>query len=110
MKPIILATIAVLLVSTDRAPAAPAAREKRDHWSFRPVARPAVPQTRDKAWPRNGVDRFVISRLEEAGLEPSPEAERLAWLRRVYFTLTGLPPSPAQVEAFVKDTRADAFE
>jgi hypothetical protein len=84
--------------------------DPRDHWSFRPVANPAPPATADQAWPRNAIDRFVLARLEREGLRPSPEAERRSWLRRVCFDLTGLPPSPEQVAAFVDDTRADAYE
>jgi len=76
--------------------------DKRDHWSFKPVVQPAVPDTRDKAWPRHDVDRFVLARLEEAGLEPAPEAEPVAWLRRVSLDLTGLPPTPEEVAAFLK--------
>ena len=84
--------------------------DKRDHWSFKPVAKPAPPETTDKAWPRNDVDRFILARLEKEGLRPSPEAERTTWLRRVSFDLTGLPPTPEQAERFAKDTRADAHE
>ncbi len=84
--------------------------DKRDHWSFKPVTDPSPPETKDEAWPRNDVDRFILARLEKEGLQPSPEAERVAWLRRVSFDLTGLPPSPEQVESFAKDTRSDAYE
>ena len=82
----------------------------RDHWSFKPVTHPEPPATLDKMWPRNGVDYFILERLEKEGLKPSPEAERVTWLRRVSFDVTGLPPSPEQVEAFLKDDRADAHE
>ncbi|MEP6667895.1 MAG: PSD1 and planctomycete cytochrome C domain-containing protein [Chthoniobacter sp.] len=85
-------------------------QDKRDHWSFKPLAKAALPETKDTAWPRNDVDRFILARLEKEGLRPAPEAERVAWLRRVSFDLTGLPPSPDQVESFVKDARSDAYE
>ncbi len=84
--------------------------DKRDHWSFKPVANPAPPETEDTAWARNDLDRFILSRLEKEGLQPSPEADRVTWLRRVSFDLTGLPPSPEQVQSFVKDTRGGAYE
>ena len=83
--------------------------EPREHWSFKPVTRPATPKTTNKRWPRNDVDRFILARMEREGLKPSPEADRVAWLRRVSFDLTGLPPPPERVEAFVKDRRDDAF-
>ncbi|MDR3401818.1 MAG: PSD1 and planctomycete cytochrome C domain-containing protein [Chthoniobacter sp.] len=85
-------------------------QDKRDHWSFKPLAQVAPPGTKDEDWPRNDVDRFILARLEKEGLQPAPEAERVAWLRRVSFDLTGLLPSPEQVESFVKDTRSDAYE
>lgn len=84
--------------------------DKRDHWSFKPVTNPAPPETKDKEWSRNGADRFILARLEREGLRPSPEADRVTWLRRVSFDLTGLPPSPEQVENFAKDARSDAYE
>jgi mono/diheme cytochrome c family protein len=84
--------------------------DPRDHWSFQPVANPAPPETRDATWPRNAIDRFVLVRLEREGLRPAPEADRRAWLRRVSFDLTGLPPSREQLASFLQDTRPDAYE
>lgn len=84
--------------------------DRRDHWSFKPVTNPPVPQTNDKTWPRNDVDRFILARLEKEGLKPATETDRVAWLRRISFDLTGLPPSPEQVDLFVKDQRTDAYE
>ena len=84
--------------------------EKREHWAFKPVIGPALPAVKDKAWPRSEVDRFILARLEREGLRPSPVAERVVWLRRVAFDLTGLPPAPEQVAAFLADSRPDAFE
>jgi len=84
--------------------------EPREHWAFQPVTNPPPPSTKDKSWPRNAVDSFILARLEREGLRPSAAAERAAWLRRVFFDLIGLPPSPEQVAAFVADARADAFE
>ena len=81
------------------------------HWSAIPlpekVAVPAVQQTN---WPRNDLDRFVLARLEAEQLPPSPEADRRRWLRRVTYDLTGLPPTVAEVDAFVFDNSAAAYE
>jgi hypothetical protein len=84
--------------------------DKTDHWSFKPVRRPPVPSVRDAAWPRNDIDRFILARLEAEGLRPSPEADRCVWLRRATFDLTGLPPTPEEVEQFVADTSPAAHE
>ncbi len=86
------------------------AEDKRDHWSFKPVLSPVPPATRNKTWARCEVDRFILARLEKAGLRPAPEADRVTWLRRVSFDLVGLPPSPEQVETFVQDRSGDAYE
>jgi hypothetical protein len=91
--------------------APPAARgeEAGTWWAFRPIARPAVPETRS-AWPRTPIDRFVLAKLEENGLAPSPECSRRELIRRLTFDLTGLPPSPAEVAAFLDDPAPDAYE
>ncbi len=80
------------------------------HWAYIPPVRSAVPEVQDKAWPRGDIDRFVLARLEAAGVEPSPEADRRTLVRRLYFDLIGLPPTPADVEEFVQDERPDAYE
>ena len=82
--------------------------DKTDHWSFKPVQRPAMPAVRDTAWPKNDIDRFILGRLEADGLQPSPEADRRAWLRRATFDLTGLPPTPEEVEQFAADASPGA--
>ena len=79
-------------------------------WSFSPPKRPPVPEVKDKAWPRNSIDNFVLARLESEGLKPSPEADKATLLRRVYFDLTGLPPTPAEIDAFVADRSPNAYE
>jgi mono/diheme cytochrome c family protein len=84
--------------------------DRRDHWSFKPLAAPTPPATKNSAWPRGAIDRFVLARLEHEGLSPSPEADRTTWLRRVHFDLAGLPPTPVQVAAFAADRRPDAHE
>lgn len=80
------------------------------HWSFVSPVRPASPVVRDAAWPHGAIDAFVLSRLEAAGLTPSPEADKPTLLRRVTLDLTGLPPTPAEVDAFLVDPSADAYE
>ncbi len=80
------------------------------HWAFRRVTKPEPPWVRDRAWPRNPIDAFVLSRLEAEGIEPSPEADKAVLLRRVSLDLTGLPPSPRQVRRFLRDNRPDAYQ
>jgi cytochrome c553 len=87
-----------------------AGAEYQPHWSFIPPARPALPPVKAEGWVRNPIDRFILARLEAAGLAPAPEADRRTLARRVALDLTGLPPEPALVEAFVKDNRPDAYE
>jgi mono/diheme cytochrome c family protein len=80
------------------------------HWSQITPTRPAVPAVKDSAWPANPIDRFVLARLEQEGLKPSPEADRRTLLRRLAFDLTGLPPSKELAEAFLKDALPDAYK
>jgi hypothetical protein len=80
------------------------------HWSLIPPRRPDLPKVRDEKWVRNGIDRFLLARLESEGLKPSPEADRRVLLRRLSFDLTGLPPTPAEVEAFLGDRSENAYE
>ncbi|MEO6435522.1 MAG: DUF1553 domain-containing protein [Tepidisphaeraceae bacterium] len=87
------------------------AKEKADHWAFKPATWPAAPTVADpKGWARNPIDAFVLQTLQQQKLTPAPEADRRTLLRRVCFDLTGLPPAPAEVEAFVADARPDAYE
>ena len=85
------------------APAAPVAAAAPTHWAYRAPVRPPLPAVRDTAWPRNEIDRFVLARLEQAGLAPAPEADPATLLRRVTLDLTGLPPTPAELDAFFDD-------
>ncbi|MBI5773794.1 MAG: DUF1553 domain-containing protein [Verrucomicrobia bacterium] len=81
-----------------------------DWWSLRPVARPSVPEIRDASFIlRNPVDAFVIAKLKEKGLPQSPEADARTLIRRLYFDLTGLPPTPEEVEAFVREFSSSPF-
>ena len=78
-------------------------------WAFRPLGRVAPPEVKNAAWVRTPVDRFVLARLEERGLMPAPALDRVRLLRRVTFDLVGLPPTPEEIDAFVKDTSPDAY-
>jgi hypothetical protein len=94
------------------APAAPKIdfEKARTFWSFRPVRDPAPPAVRDASWSRTDVDRFLLAALEARGLRPAPEADRRTLLRRATYDLTGLPPTPGEIAAFLNDARPDAFE
>jgi hypothetical protein len=83
---------------------------RKEHWAWQPIAEPAIPVVRDTAWPRDALDRFVLARLEAAGLKPARDARKLELLRRVSFDLSGLPPSPAEISAFLEDASPTAFE
>jgi dienelactone hydrolase/Ca2+-binding EF-hand superfamily protein len=81
----------------------------REHWAFQPVKKIAVPAVKDAAWPRSDIDRFLLAGMEERGVEPVRDAEPRALIRRVSFDLTGLPPTPEEVETFVADKSPEAF-
>jgi mono/diheme cytochrome c family protein len=85
-------------------------RQASKHWAFQPIRRPALPQVRTNGWARNAVDRFILARLEPKGIRPAPEADRVTLIRRLSLDLTGLPPTPEEVDAFLADTRPDAYE
>ena len=80
------------------------------HWAFQPVTKPEPPTVKQASWPQNNIDRFILAKLEAAGLQPSPEADRATLIRRVTLDLTGLLPTPEEVEAFVKDESPQAYE
>ena len=83
--------------------------QQESHWAFRPVRRPQLPRVRDTEWGTGAVDRFVLARLEAAGLEPSRRVDQVTLIRRVTFDLTGLPPTPDEVADFTLDRSAGAF-
>jgi hypothetical protein len=88
----------------------PFTQAEKDHWSFRSPVRPPIPPVRRADWIRTPVDAFILAKLEAAGLSPSPEADKRTLLRRVTFDLTGVPPTLEEQEAFVNETRPDAYE
>lgn len=80
------------------------------HWAFVPPARPEPPEVKEAGWGRNPLDAFVMARLEKEALRPAPEADKETLLRRVTFDLTGLPPSPEEIDAFLTDDSGEAYE
>ena len=105
MNPLFSGLLGCLLLATTLSAAAPGgagtAADRRNHWSFQPLA--VAPGT-------HSVDAFIAAKLKASGLKMSPPADRVTWLRRVSFDLVGLPPTPEQVAAFLADQRSDAFE
>src|SRR5262245_25213380 len=81
-----------------------------EHWAFVAPKRPEIPKVANAAWVRAPIDAFILARLEKEGLKPSPEADKPTLLRRVYLDLTGLPPAPADVDAFLADKSDGAYE
>lgn len=81
----------------------------RDHWSFQPIKKPAVPVVDNAAWCQNPIDNFVLAKLEANDMKPNEAADRRTLIRRVTFDLTGLPPSEKDIQAFVNDTSPDAY-
>ncbi len=84
--------------------------EYRGHWAFERVERPALPEVKDPSWSKTPIDRFILSRLAAEGFTPNPEADRVTLARRLALDLTGLPPEPSAVDAFLADTSPDAYE
>ena len=83
--------------------------QQRRWWAFQKVVKPAVPVTKDRSWVRNDVDAFILAKLEEKGLKPAPAADKVTLIRRATLDLTGLLPTPEEVQAFVADNSPDAF-
>lgn len=82
----------------------------QEHWAFAAPAKSPAPAVQNASWAKNDVDRFILARLEKSGLSPAPAADKRTLARRLSLDLTGLPPEPADVEAFLKDERSDAYE
>lgn len=83
--------------------------EWQDHWSLVPPNRPEVPEVSSK-WPQNSIDRFVLNRMQARSFQPAEETDKRTLIRRLYFDLHGLPPTAAEVEAFLQDDSADAYD
>lgn len=85
-------------------------KARKDWWSFQPVRKASVPKVKDAAWSEHPIDRFLLAKMEERGLRPSPAASRESLLRRVTFALTGLPPTADEIDDFRRDASPDAYE
>src|SRR5688572_28222427 len=105
-----LSVIALCVGCWISAKASPAHSAAAPHWSFVAPQRPNPPAVRNSKWSRNPIDQFVLHRLEQERVKPSPEANRATLIRRLSFDLTGLPPTPDAVRAFVEDRSSDAYE
>lgn len=88
----------------------PITEADREHWSFQPINRPALPVVKNKKWARTPIDQFILSQLESAELQPATEANRTTLIRRLYFDVSGLPPLPEDVDAFLADDSPEAYE
>jgi cytochrome c553 len=100
------ATAKVAMAKFEERPITP---EERNYWAFRPVRPVAPPKVAEAKWNVNPIDAFVLASMKAKGLKPSPPADRRMLVRRAYLDLTGLPPDPQEVEAFLKDTSPDAW-
>jgi hypothetical protein len=101
-------------VATAQAAAPPNYAANYDHlrkelWSWQAVTNPPAAEVKDDKWAKDDIDRFILAKLEEKGLEPSPRADKLALLRRATFDLTGLPPTPDEIDSYLRDQTPDAF-
>ena len=105
-----LLIIAASLVHADPIQEISFSAEQRAYWVFQPVEHPKPPSISDPAWIRTPVDAFVLAKLSQERLVPSPQASRVTLIRRAFFDLIGLPPTPAQVSTFVADTFPGAYE
>ena len=106
-----LAATTVMVSAADLPkPAAAAASTNRAWWAYQPLQAGAVPAVKGDAWVRTPVDAFVLAKLEEKGLKPSPDADRASFIRRATLDVSGLIPTPEEVDAFVKDRSPDAYE
>jgi cytochrome c553 len=81
----------------------------KDHWAWQPLTKPAVPEVKAAAWCQTPVDKFIVAKLDEKGLKPNPIADKRTLIRRATFDLIGLPPTPEEVETFLKDESPEAF-
>src|SRR4051812_26778952 len=106
-KPSLPSRLAVLITLSVTTAAQAAAHAREVPWSFHKPAATEPPAIRDAAWPRDDLDRFVLAKLDAASLKPNPDADRATLIRRASFDLLGLPPSVADVDAFVRDSAND---
>src|SRR4051812_48169646 len=105
-----LSLASATLGGSSRAAEKPVTAEDRQHWAFQPPRRPDVPWVKARGWIRNPIDAFVLEQLEASAVRPAREADRPTLLRRLSFDLTGLPPTPEELAAFLADRSPDAYE
>jgi mono/diheme cytochrome c family protein len=111
LSPAQVATLRAWIEQGAKWPDDGSSRNPADWWSLKPVRRPAVPEVRNPKFEiRNEIDRFILAKLSDKGLSPSPEADKRTLIRRLSFDLIGLPPTPEEIDAFLKDTSPDAYE
>jgi len=84
--------------------------DAKDHWAFKPVTKPTPPLVKNETWVKNDIDRFILAKLEEKRMTPNEAAEKHTLIRRVYYDLIGLPPTPGEVNTFLSDNSANAYE
>jgi hypothetical protein len=116
---VVALAVALALCAKDRAfaaepsaalPEVPITDQERDHWAYRAIGEPAPPAVKDARWSSHPIDALVKSAMEKQSVEPLPPAGKLTLLRRVSFDLVGLPPTPREIEQFLRDDAADAYE
>ena len=107
---ILITSVPCALASEPNETEASITDEDRDHWSFQPLTRPAVPDVEANDWTRTPIDQFILAKLAGRQLAPQPDADRVTLIRRLHFDLLGLPSSTEAVDAFVADQRLDAYE
>jgi Protein of unknown function (DUF1549)/Protein of unknown function (DUF1553) len=110
LKLIVLLSSLLLLAFHQAESVSSQSDEQRNYWAFRKPVRPSIPPVKNKSWVRTPIDAFILSRLEEKSLSPSPRADKQTLLRRVTFDLTGLPPTPEEVKSFLADNSPHAYE
>jgi hypothetical protein len=106
----ILALAGLAVADDAKVPEKPITTEEREHWAFQPLTRPKVPAVKNRRWLKNPIDAFIMEKLEANGLRPAAEASRTTLLRRLSFDLSGLPPTPAEIESFLNDKSPHAYE
>src|SRR5205807_3466832 len=87
-----------------------ASQAPTNHWSLQPLRKPTIPAVSHQSWPKTPIDRFILAKLEATALKPSEPADNALLLRRVTFDLIGLPPTPAELDAFLADKSPHAYE
>jgi hypothetical protein len=107
---VLAGVIGTLVYCLPAAAEQPVSDAQRRWWAFQTLTDPPPPNVANERWVRTDIDRFVLANLEDLGVPPAPEADRRTWLRRAKFALLGLPPTPEEVAAFLRDARPDAHE